>query len=62
MSKVILVIDGEEVVLTEGGRRKDAPYAVYREPLEYQKLGVGKQPLIITVHKKPGWKPSDGIK
>lgn len=62
MSEVKLVIDGEEVILDEGGQLRNGSYEIYREPAEYQKLGVGKQPLIVTVHKKPGWKPSDGIK
>lgn len=59
MSEVKLVIDGEDVILDEGEQLKDGSYQVYREPAEFQKLGVGRQPLIVTVHLKPGWKPSD---
>ncbi|MBA7611207.1 hypothetical protein ES703_18426 [subsurface metagenome] len=62
MTEVKLVIDGEEVILDEGGQSRNGTYEKYTEPQEYRSLGVGGSPLLVTVHKRPGWKPSDGIK
>lgn len=62
MREVKLTIEGEEVTLEEAGTTRDGAYEIYREPAELQNLGVGQQPLIVTVHVKRDWKPSDGIK
>lgn len=59
---VYLTIDGERVDLVKKEERMADTYDEYREPEEYQNLGLGKTPLIVSVCVKPDWKPSDGIK
>ena len=60
MAEVKLVIDGEEVILTQNGNSRRGTYEKYREPEEYRVAGTGETPLIVTVYLKPGWKPSQG--
>lgn len=62
MAEVYLMIDGERVDLEEKEERMANLYEEYREPEEYQGLGLGRSPLIVSVCVKPDWKPSDGIK
>jgi len=58
MAELKLLIDGEEVELEPNGRSKS--YEKWRGPQEYEGLGPGDAPLIVTVYMKPGWKPSQG--
>jgi len=60
MAEVKLVIDGEEVILTQNGTSRRGTYEKYKEPEEYNSEGTGETPLIVTVYVKPGWKPSQG--
>ena len=60
MAEVKLVIDGEEVILEPAGKSRKGTYEKYKEPDEYKGEGIGEAPLIVTVYRKPGWKPSQG--
>jgi len=59
MSEVKVVIDGEEVILEKNGKSRNGTYEKYKEPEPYASGGPGKAPLIVTVYRKPKWKPSD---
>ena len=59
MSEVKVVIDGEEVTLEKNGKSRNGTYEKYKEPEPYASMGPGKTPFIVTVYRKPKWKPSD---
>ena len=59
MAVVKVVIDGEEVTLVQNGKSRNGTYEKYKEPEPYASAGPGKTPFIVTVYRKPGWKPSD---
>ena len=59
MTEVKVVIDGEEVILEKNGKSRNGTYEKYKEPEPYASGGPGKTPLIVTVYRKPKWKPSD---
>lgn len=58
MAEVKVVIDGEEVILEPNGKSRNGTYEKYKEPELYASMGTGETPLIVTVYRKPGWKPS----
>lgn len=60
-SEIKLVIDGEEVILQRNGKSRRGTYEKWNEPRTYAGPGLGETPLIVTVYRKPGWKPSDGV-
>lgn len=55
--EIKLVIDGEEVILQRNGKLWTGTYEKWKEPEPYAGLGPGETPLIVTVYRKPGWKP-----
>ena len=59
MSVVKVLIDGEEVTLEQNGKSRNGTYEKYKEPEPYASAGPGQTPLIVTVYRKPGWKPSN---
>ena len=59
MSVVKVVIDGEEVTLEQNGKSRNGTYDKYKDPEPYASAGPGETPLIVTVYRKPGWKPSN---
>ena len=59
MSEVKVVINGEEVTLEPNGKSRNGTYEKYKEPEPYASAGPGQTPLIVTVYRKPGWKPSN---
>jgi len=59
MSVVKVVIDSEEVTLEQNGKSRNGTYEKYKEPEPYASMGPGETPLIVTVYRKPGWKPSN---
>ncbi len=59
MAEVKVVIDGEEVVLEQNGKSRNGTYEKYKEPEPFASMGPKQSPLIVTVYRKPGWKPSD---
>ncbi len=58
MAEVKVVIDGEEVVLEQNGKSRNGTYEKYKEPEPFASMGPKQSPLIVTVYRKPGWKPS----
>ena len=59
MEEVKVVIEGEEVTLEKNGKSRNGTYIKFKEPEPYASMGPGESPLIVTVYRKPGWKPSD---
>ncbi len=66
--EIKLVIDGEEIKLeyrrtvgVSNGTPNKSGYENWSEPKPYQDLMLGATPLIVSVYKKPGWKPSAGF-
>jgi len=59
MAVVKVVIDGEEVTLDRNGKSRNGTYEKYKEPEPYASMGPGESPLIVTVYRKAGWKPSN---
>ena len=61
MAEVKVLIDGEEVTLDQNGKSRNGTYEKYKEPEPYASAGPGESPLIVTVYRKPGWKPSQDV-
>ncbi len=66
--EVKLVIDGEEIQLeykrtvkVSDSTSKKPGYEIWSEPQPFKDLMLGATPLLVTVHKRPGWKPSKGL-
>lgn len=66
--EVKLVIDGEEIQLeykrtvkVSDGTSNKPGYEIWGEPQPFQDLMLGATPLLVTVYKRPGWKPSEGL-
>jgi len=59
MPEIKVVIDGEEVVLEQNGKSRNGTYDKFKEPAPYSTMGPKESPLIVTVYRRPGWKPSD---
>jgi len=66
--EVKLVIDGEEIQLeykrtvkASDGTSNKPGYEIWGEPQPFRDLMLGATPLLVTVYKRPGWKPSKGL-
>ena len=66
--QIKLVIDGEEIQLeyqrtikVSDGTSNKPGYEIWGEPQPFQDLMLGATPLLVTVYKRPGWKPSEGL-
>jgi hypothetical protein len=57
---VEIVIDGEKIELVNYGRSQDGKYVKYQLPDKFAGQIPGEAPLIVSVYRKPGWKPSKG--
>lgn len=57
MPDIYLMIEGRRVDLRPNG--ESGSYEKYKEPDEYTELGIGRNPLIVSVYKKPGWLPEE---
>ena len=66
--EVKLVIEGEEIQLeykrtvkVSDGTSNKPGYEIWGEPKPFQDLMLGATPLLVTVYKRPGWRPSGGL-